>query len=388
MSVKETALKLNVTERAVQKWAKEGKIAGAYKFSGAWMIPCDFTVLDTTDVKKTEKRHTAMLLMNSSFNVGSCLDFVEGIEDDDERKLALGEYYYYSGQPEKAIETIEEYLYSSDEALKYWASLVCLFAGMAAGKGTLASFSLKSLNEQFDNGFKKEEGPTEPHSIAVFTAMTVRVLLDIPIDNSIPKMNDYMSALPGGIKLQACYVLAHQAYLNKEYERALAVADMGIYLSPKRFPVPTIYVHIVATMALMKLKRVDEAKERINLAWELAYKDGIVQPFIEHYALLQGLIETMFKKDSPKLYKRIVDSVYIFHDGWSNIHNLYAENPVTKKLSTTEFIIAMLYGHGWSVKEVAAHMDLSSRTVTNYISTIYSKLYINDRKDLVKHILK
>lgn len=388
ISVKEAALKLNVTERAVQKWAKEGKIEGAHKFSGSWVIPKDFTHNEKITRSEMVKKRTAMLLMNSSYDVGSILDYIAGIEDDDDKTLALGEYYYFSGQADKAIATVESYLDSPDEALKYWASLISLFAGMGAGHTTLALFSLKTLNEQFDKGYKKEEGPTEAHSIAVFTATTVRILLDIPVDSSIPDMKDYMFALPGGIKMQACYVLAYKAYLEKDYVRAIAIADMALYLSPKPYPIPAVYVHIVATMALMKLKRIDEAKERIKIAWELAEKDEIIEPFIEHHGSLQGIVEAFFKKDYPTIYKRIVDAVKVFHDGWRNIHNLYAENKITDRLSTTEFIIAMLYGHGWSVKEVAAHMELSSRTVTNYISTIYSKLYINDRKELVKYILK
>jgi len=141
-------------------------------------------------------------------------------------------------------------------------------------------------------------------------------------------------------------------------------------------------------MALMKLRRSDEAKQRMQMAWELAQKDNIIEPFVEHHGLLQGMIEVFFKKDYPHVYRQIINGVYLFADAWRNIHNLYAEFEVTDKLTTTEFIIAMLYGHWWSVKEVAVHMGLSSRTVTNYISTIYSKLYINDRKELVKYILK
>lgn len=390
LSVKETAQRLNVTERAVQKWAKEGKIPGAHKFSGAWVIPKDATTPDgiVNNDEANHKKRTAMLLLNSAYKTGSCLDFIAGIEDADDRNLCLGEYYYFSGQVDKAIAMVEEYLDSSDEALKYSASLICLFAGMAAGHGNLSSFALKTLNEQFVQGFNKEDTPTEAHAVGVFTETTAHMLLDIPIDSSVPDMKEYMSSLPGGIKMQACYVLAHQAYQDGDYVKALTIADMAIYLSPQLFPIATIYVHIVATMALMKLRRSDEAKQRMQMAWELAQKDNIIEPFVEHHGLLQGMIEVFFKKDYPHVYRQIINGVYLFADAWRNIHNLYAEFEVTDKLTTTEFIIAMLYGHGWSVKEVAVHMGLSSRTVTNYISTIYSKLYINDRKELVKYILK
>ncbi len=388
ISVKEAALKLSVTERAVQKWAKEGKIEGAHKFSGSWLIPEDVTFNEKITQSEMVKKRTAMILMNSAHEVGTALDFIEKIEDDDERTLTLGEYYYFRGEAEKAITTVESYLNSPDEALKYTASLIFLFSSLAAGHSTMAVFALKTLQEQFKKGFKLEDKPTEAHAVGVFTATTAHVLLDIPIDSNIPDVKDYMFSLPGGIKMQACYVLALQAYQEKDYVKALTIADMAVCLSPQLFPIPAIYTHIVAVMALMKLKRVDEAKERMKTAWSLAKADEILEPFIEHHGLLQGMVEVFFKKDYPEVYKRIIDAVMIFHDGWRTIHNQYAQNNVTNKLNTTEFVIAMLYGHGWSVKEVAAHMDLSHRTVTNYISTIYSKLFINGRKDLIKHILK
>ena len=37
------AKRLGVTTRAIQKWAVEGRIPGATKMAGTWMIPADFT---------------------------------------------------------------------------------------------------------------------------------------------------------------------------------------------------------------------------------------------------------------------------------------------------------------------------------------------------------
>lgn len=384
ISVKEASEKLGVTQRAVQKWAKEGKIAGAQKFSGSWLIPADFSFeADTKD-----KQHTPMLLLNSSFELGSAFEFVNGIEDDDDRTLAMAEYYYFIGRSDKAIEIVTRYLDHDDEVLKFWATFLCLFSSMAAGNGDVALMSLKSLSEQFYKGFNKNEKATEAHAVAMFTATTIHTLLDIPVDGSLPDIRNYMHKLPDGIKMYACYVMAHRAYLDNDYIKALTIADMAILLSSKRYPIAEIYIHIVAVMVLMKLKRVDEAKERMKTALKLAEKDEIIEPFIEHHSLLQGMIEVFFKKEYPEIYKRIIDGVNVFQNEWRTIHNKYADNPVTNKLSTTEFIIAMLYGHGWSVKEVASHMELSPRTVNNYISAIYSKLYINNKKALTRYILK
>ena len=39
-------------------------------------------------------------------------------------------------------------------------------------------------------------------------------------------------------------------------------------------------------------------------------------------------------------------------------------------------------------KEIASHLHLSERTVTNYISYIYDKLHINSKKELEKYMFK
>ncbi len=395
-SVNDAACRLGVTARAVQKWAKDGKIDGATKLGRSWLIPVDAKAPCAASVSENEKDHrvtnepqrTVLPLLNASFEPGKCMEYINSIEDKDERKIALGEYYYFSAQPEKAIEMLEEYLDSDDEVLRYSASLICMFSGFAAGQTNMPVYALRSLKEQFYNGLKKSDAPIEARAVSVFTSNTADVLLHIPLDKNAPELEEYLRYLPGGIKLQACYVLAHQAYLEGDYVRALTIVDVALALCPHQYPIATIYVKMVGCMALMKLKRVDEAKERMQRAWEIASKDGFIEPYVEHHGLLQGMVEVFFKKDYPQQYNRIVNAVQIFHNGWRDIHNTYAEGEVTDKLTTTEFIIAMLYGHGWSAKEVAAHMDLSARTVTNYISVIYSKLYINDRKALIKYILK
>ena len=46
----------------------------------------------------------AMPLMNSTYPVGSCREFIETIPDEDVRAIAWGEYYYFSGQAELATQ--------------------------------------------------------------------------------------------------------------------------------------------------------------------------------------------------------------------------------------------------------------------------------------------
>ena len=53
---------------------------------------------------------------------------------------------------------------------------------------------------------------------------------------------------------------------------------------------PSIYVHLVAAMDLMSLKRVVEARQHVAQAWALAQPDDLIEPFGEHHGLLQGMV--------------------------------------------------------------------------------------------------
>ena len=52
----------------------------------------------------TVQEYIPMLLMNTAFEPGTCMEFIESLTDPDVKKMAYAEYYYFSGQHEKAVE--------------------------------------------------------------------------------------------------------------------------------------------------------------------------------------------------------------------------------------------------------------------------------------------
>ena len=56
MSVKEAALKWNISERRVQKLCEEGRISGVVRFGRSWAIP-----KDTQKPKDARRKDTASL---------------------------------------------------------------------------------------------------------------------------------------------------------------------------------------------------------------------------------------------------------------------------------------------------------------------------------------
>ena len=154
------------------------------------------------------------------------------------------------------------------------------------------------------------------------------------------------------------------------------------------FPIPTIYMHLVAVMDYMSLKDPDKAQAHLLEAWDLARPDDLIEGFGEHHGLLGGMLEAVIKKDWPEDFKRIIAITYRFSAGWRQIHNPTTGHDVADNLTTTEFVTAMLAARGWTNQEIAEHLSISPNTVKQYISSTLQKLNIRQRKDLKSRMLR
>ena len=394
-SSRQAADRLGVSIHTLQKWAREDRIPGAERHGRSWMIPVDFVPADRQEAQpKCEETQitndgplirVAMPLMNSAYPVGKCREFIEAIPDKDDRAIAWGEYYYFSGQTERAAKTMEPYQDSADPMLRNSANLVGFFANFTRGETSLAMRAFERLLADLQKDLRAQPSPLL-HAVGALAVTTASVLLHLPVASDVD-LRQCISCLPDSLKLWSCYLLAHKAYLEKNYSGSLAIAELALSMIPKLYPVPTIYVHLVAAMDLMSLKRVEEARQHVAQAWTLAQPDGLIEPFGEHHGLLQGMIESFFQKDDPEAFQNIIAITYSFSAGWRKIHNPIAQHEVADNLTTTEFTIAMLYNRGWTAKEIAAYMNLSPRTITNIIQVIYQKLGISGKRELQQFML-
>ena len=382
-TVKEAAERLGVTARTVQKWAAAGKIPGAMKVGRDWQIPVQ---KEEGAKKSTGRKHIPMPLLNSVFPLGQCTRYIEKMEDEDERNIAWAEYYYFSGQAEKAAEAVELYLNSPDDALRYSAAWIYAFSNLTCDKTALTKYAIgiikKDLQEQAG-----EEGLPVQRAIRVFTYTAATVLLHLTMGD-VELLEGYLKYLPGGLKMFGGYVLAHKAYLEKNYERTLAIADMTLALSDAVYPIPATYIYNMEAMAMMNLMRVEEAKKYFMKAWEYARQDQLIEVFAEHHGLLQGMVEVCLKEKEPESFQKITDIVYKFSAGWRKVHKIAEHREIADNLSTTEFTVAMLYNRKWTIKDIAHHMQVSERTVKKHLDVIYDKLNIHSRQELEQYMLR
>ena len=378
LSIREAAEKWCVSERRINQYCAEGRIPGAQRFGKSWAIPDDAE--KPGDPRRTRRQtksapeemapggpldHTNLMpLMNTAFASGHCREAAEGMAAGPQRDIALAEYHYFSGQPEAAAKEAEPYLTSSDMGARLSACLLYAYANLSIGEIPRARFALGELNT-----FLAAAGEQSPQfrAASAFIASTGAVLLHLPLPEEMPEVESFLPLLPPGLRAFALYVQAHYLYLKEEYARSAGIVEATLAMGAANYPIPAIYLHLVAVMDYMSLKQPDRAEIHLLTAWEIARPDDLIEGFGEHYGLLGAMLEAAIKPKWPKDFKRIIDITYRFSSGWRRVHNPITGHDVADDLTTTEFSMAMLAARGWTNQEIAEHLNVSANTVKRFL---------------------
>ena len=397
MTVKDAARRWNVTERLVQRLCAEGRIDGAVKFGRSWSIPVSARKPD--DPRRADSAPQAamprprrvpgshanlMPLMNTPFAPGTCAEFVDSLAPGSRRDIAQAEFYYFSGRPQEAVAAATRYLASEDFDTRLSACLICAYANLPLGRIDRAKHALEAARGAI--AAASEETP-QLRAAEAFIAQTASVLLHLPTPEGLPRAQDVLPLLPPGLRAFACYVQVHAIYLAGDYAQSLGIAQTALMTQEDVYPIPSIYLHLIAVMDLMSMRETDRAREHLLAAWELARPDDLIQAFGEHHGLLGGMLEAELKPWWPEDFKRIIAITYRFSAGWRRIHNPATGDDVADDLTTTEFAASMLAARGWTNQEIAQHMGVSVNTVKSYISRSLAKLGVKRRQDLGRFML-
>ena len=394
LTVRETAQKWGLAPRTVQQFCTDGRIPGAQKFGTSWAIPADAEKpQDPRFVPKQEAAptssglldHTCLMpLMNTPFQPGKCLAAVEAMEEGTRRNIAQAEYYYFTGQPEQAARAASVCLTSPDAGARLSACLIYAYASLSLKQIQHARFALDEIQK-----FLAAGGAEAPHlqAAGAFMAATSAVLLHLPLPRALPSDREFLQLLPPGLRAFALYVQAHYLYLKENYTQSIGIVETALTMGAGQYPIPAIYLHLMAVMDYMRLKKTRPAQEHLLAAWEIARPDDLVEGFGEHHGLLGAMLEAVIKPRWPEDFKRMIDITCRFSDGWRDIHNPDTGQQVAGNLTTTEFAVAMLVAQGWTAEEIAAHMSVSVSTIKRHQARIRQKLGVKNRQELAAYML-
>lgn len=396
LTVQQTAEKWNLSVRMVQQFCSQGRIPGAQKFGKSWAIPADAEKPKDPRLEQRPipevlpgsgllDRTNLMPLMNTPFQPGQCLAAVRSMTKGVQRDIALAEYNYFSGKPEEAARKAAAYLTSKDMGTRLSACLIYAYANLSIGEIRLAKFALGELNAALIAAGKQSP---QFQAASAFVAAAGAVLLHLPLPKGLQTTENFLPLLPMGLRAFALYVQAHYLYLKKDYGHSAGTVEATLAMGAERYPIPAIYLHLVAVMDYMSLRQTEMAKAHLLSAWALARPDDLIEGLGEHHGLLGGMLEAVIKPEWPEDFKRIIAITYRFSAGWRKVHNPETGHDVADDLTTTEFAASMLAARGWTNQEIADHMHISPNTVKRYISTAMEKLHIRHRQELKQFMLR
>ena len=166
-----------------------------------------------------------MPLMNSSFTPGQAQATVNNFQDLEQRQIAQAELYYFSGRAEECRNIAELYLQDKDLCLRLSAALLYSFSNLTLGNPSASRMGFRNIQECLLLA-KDSSAPKGAMASCVFANYLAMVLMHLPTDG-LPPLQDFLPSLPSGLRAYAVYVLAHNAYLHKEYKRALDYASLS-----------------------------------------------------------------------------------------------------------------------------------------------------------------
>lgn len=393
LTVRETARKWDLSDRMVQQFCIAGRIPGAQKFGNSWAIPADAEKpRDPRSVRKQARPPAPSLLdsaclmplMNTPFQPGTCMAAVRAMEAGPQRDIAWAEYYYFTGQPEKAARAAGAYLTGPDMGAQLSACLIYAYANLSLHQIQHARFALDEVQMFLTEG--AEQTPLRK-AAAAFVAATSAVLLHLPLPESLPSTQEFLPLLPTGLRAFALYVQAHYLYLHQNYTQSIGIVESTLAMGAEQYPITAIYLHLMAVMDYMSMRQTETARKHLLAAWALARPDDLIEGFGEHHGLLGGMLEAVIKPRWPEDFRRIIDITGQFSWGWRQIHNPDTGHQVADNLTSTEFAVAMLVVRGWTTDEIAAHMKVSASTIKKHQAQIKRKLKIDTWEELEPYML-
>lgn len=387
LSVKEMAELWGVSIRMVNYYLNTGRIQGAIRKPGGWLIPANTP--HPADLRKSGQRGQEripprmakcyMPLISRPCDNGF-QNLLLTMNDEEERDIARAMHHYFRDEHEEAREISEKYLTSKCPEIRLSALITNTMAMLQTGDAAKCRRNLEMIQREGqranDDSWRLYSSITD----ALISVFFHSEKLDLtPISPAI-------GILPPGMQYFAMYAIAHAIYIRREYEHAMGIAESALLMAGTRYPIDSIYLNIVLCMICMSLKQDERAEQKFDTAWSIASREGYIHPFVEHHGILQGQVERALRKQEPETYNKIVQSVYRFSRGWMKIHNPVSTLQVTDALTPYEFSIAMLAAKGRSNKEIAALMGISVNTVKSYMESIFEKLQISSRNEIDAYV--
>ena len=399
ITVKEAALKWNVSERRVQKLCSDKRVKGAIKFGKSWMIPAD-AILPTLIKNNTNlplPKKTPFLDMTNIYHEAGRADECAAILEDNPEALALyqAQIAYRRGDVDKVYDKARYFLrehsgryailgagmllaqcaiWRGDIDLWYEAKKhICEAATTTAEEREIVSLALaiadSSLynNKDFPEWFKRgnfELLPADAHPAAKVFYIKYLYMDAFAVATKELEMEGFT-----GLSLMSIMSFTIEPLISQ------AVIDKTI--------IPEIYLRLSCAVAYYNTNKKENAIEHLDKAIKLACKDklyGILTEYVRHFG---GLLEERVALIDPLGVQIITGLSYRYNVGWAKISGTVRNKFIATNLTQKEHEIAKLSAFGFKAKEIGNMLYMSESAVKQTIIRVLNKTGLNDKKDFV-----
>lgn len=337
--------------------------------------------MNTDDEERSlESVRIPWILFNIAFEPGECLDSIRHIKDPMLRDMALIEYYYFTGECERAVSKVVKYLHHEELKTRLGAWVIHVFGHMTLGNIEKARYGMEQLQHLVE---QYADGSHDPNTQIHFSA--VKRMLDLQEGEKRLDLSELVDCGDESGRLILCFLMEEEAKEAGEYERVIGVTDAIMLLSRKRYPFLFLHLYLIAANACLNLKRVESGEAYFEKAWELIRADGFYGAFSQYCGGHQVFLEKIVRKQDPAAYKKIMEIIdqymnsreSLMSNNWGGIFS-----EAFQKLTGMEYAVAQLAAKKWSNQEIADYLGISLRTVKYHMSSVFNKLGIDSRREL------
>ena len=202
-------------------------------------------------------------LVGSAFQPGKAAEAIEKIEDKELAQIAQGEYYFFSAQAEKCVETVKDYLDHDDVMLRLSADMLYTFANLTLGDPQAAQRTREDVHQCLTQAMQ-EDAPVNVKASCLFAFYVINIFLHILPEEGTPPLQQYIPYLPIGQRLFAVSLLAHEIYLRQDYAKVKGVVQGAFLMADGVYSISMIYLGCVQAMCQINLKEQEEAIQTVS----------------------------------------------------------------------------------------------------------------------------
>lgn len=410
ISVADAAREWGVSERRVQVYCRMGRIEGADRFGRSWRIPADAhkpadprvaeagkpvvpegearSDHDAADQFSRQENEFTAQYLPSVFIIDLRHLPNDGIDARIET-LSVDEHAQYQAELNHLrgnFEAVESYCQTVDAAQPTFLCACSLRLATAVERGDYVNYSdtIKVL-EAIAQKAKQPQDRLLAEMACVLAAVSMYDGGHLP---AWLQEGD-LSLFPHEALPWALYIRVKYLEMQKRYDSMLATARTALLFCSQPGMISTVelYLRLSCAAAYNGLGDDRACASWLGDALARALPHGLVTPFADTALSYGGMLEPLVQSRWPRYRESIIGNPNISWKSWIAFHNQFAKDNITLVLSDQEYTLALHLAKGKTYSEAAKTMHLSVGRVKNLVSSIYAKLNITNRKELIPFIL-